>query len=404
MIATSGRAATTAVLYLGMFLFAYTVPLASPAKDGIAATLGLAKAEDTWPVFTSYFLAWLVVIPPMSFLADRFGRKATLLAGALTLGAGMLLFSAARSLPLACAAQFLNGAGAIILQIVGVAALTDLYAEKRGSALTFAVGIVGLVALFSPLLMGEAQQRGVDWTRVYRVSAVLPFLVFVVLLLSRLPAAAQAAPVSLKTVGELLSSPLFLLLIASMLTYGIIEQGIPTWASSYVAELGASARWQGLVVTGYFVLMSLVRLLVGGLRLFEKTPHPRVVVLSSILGAVFLAAGTYTSNPVAATIFLSAAGGVIALIWPAIMTYATEATGKPTATVFGLVVGLGGATGCVIGSGVLGWIKQRGLSYRQSLLVLEIPTLLLLALFAGLALARRRPAPIVEPSCARGEA
>ena len=386
------RAAATAVLYLGMFLFAYTVPLASPAKEGIAASLGLERVEDTWPVFTSYFFGWLLVIPPISFLADRFGRRAMLLLGSATLTLGLLLFPAARTLQAACAAQFLNGAGAIILQIVGVAALTDLWSERRGSALTQAVGLVGLVALLSPLLMGEALQRGIPWTSVYRVSAPLALLVFLVLLWVRLPAAITSAPVAIADVGRLLRSPLFLLLIASMLTYGIVEQGIPTWAPSFLGvERDASVRGQGLVVTGYFVVMSLVRLVVGTFRLFERVPAPRMILVSSALGAACLGLGTLWPGPFGATLFLSAAGGAIALIWPSLMTYAGETARAPTATVFGLVVGLGGSTGAILGSGVLGWIKQAGLSYARALQALEIPLLVLFLVFAALAVRRRAP-------------
>src|SRR5262245_24364734 len=89
---SAGRGVAVAVIFVGLFLFAYTVPLASPAKEAIAKSLNLAQSEDTWPLFTSYFLAWLIVIPPCAFLADRFGRKSMLLAGSLTLAAGMLLF------------------------------------------------------------------------------------------------------------------------------------------------------------------------------------------------------------------------------------------------------------------------------------------------------------------------
>src|SRR5262249_19602212 len=160
--------------------------------------------ENTWPVFTAYFLAWLVVIPPLGFLADRLGRKAVLLVGSLTLTAGLALFSVADGLALACVAQFLNGAGAIVLQIVGVAVLTDLYAEKRGRALNLAVGMVGMVALLSPLLMGELQQRGVHWSWVYRASALLPLLAFLVQLFSAFPPAGRAVPITGRDVGELL--------------------------------------------------------------------------------------------------------------------------------------------------------------------------------------------------------
>src|SRR5262249_16128666 len=157
-----------------------------------------------------------------------------------------------------------------------------------------------------------------------------------------------------------------LMLIAAMLVYGIVEQGIPTWASSYLGdELGVSPRWQGIVVSAYFLIMSLVRTIVGGLKLFAKTPHTKMIAVGAGLGAICLALGTVPNNAWMGGIFLALAGGAIAQIWPGIMTYAVESSGKPTTTVFGLIVGYGGATGAILGSGLLGRIKQAGFSFQQ---------------------------------------
>lgn len=388
---TRGRLVPALVIYLGLFLFAYTVPLASPAKAAIARTLGLSSPEDTWPIFPAYFLAWLVIIPPGAFLADRFGRKTMLLAGSLILMCGMLLFSVATDLTTACVAQFLNGAGAILLQVVGVAVVTDLYAEKKGSALSLAVGLVGMVALLSPILMSQLLEQGIEWYWVYRWSAVLPAVAFVVQIVCKFPAAAASAAITLGDVKELFARPIFLGLIVSMFVYAIVEQGIPTWSSSYMEELDAPLSWQGYVVSAYFLVMSLVRAVVGAFRLFEKVPYPLMVACNAVLGGVCLALGTAPNDKVMALVFLAATGGVIAMIWPSIMTYAVQTTGKPSATVFGLIVGIGGSTGAMFGSSVLGWIKQSGLNYQHALLTLEIPLLVLLVVFILLGYLVRTP-------------
>lgn len=395
---STGRLVVTLVAYLGLFLFAYTVPLASPAKGVIAPSLGLATEADTWPLFTTYFLSWLFVVPSGAYMADRFGRKALLMAGSALLATGMLLFSVSDTLLLACVAQFLNGAGAILLQVVGIAVVTDLYAERRGSSLSLAVGLVGIVALLSPLLMGELLGRGVAWQSVYRYSAILPLAALALQAVSRFPRAPGAEHITLAVVRDLLRSPLFLLLILSMLVYAIVEQGIPIWAASYVGQdLGASVRVQGLVVSGYFVIMSVARALVGLAGGLDRRPYPAVVVGSAVLGAACLALGTLPNNLVMAAIFLPLSGAAIAMIWPSIMTYAVQETGKPTTVVFGLVVGIGGSLGAAFGAGALGRIKQMGLTYQQSLLTLEIPLVALLVIF-GLIYLRRREAPKPAPA------
>jgi MFS family permease len=394
----ANRMVVTLVAYLGLFLFAYTVPLAAPAKDAIAPSLGLKDAAETGPMFTTFFLSWLFIVPPGAYLADRFGRKALLMVGSATLTAGMLLLSAASSLKMACVAQFLNGGGAILLQIVGIAVVTDLYADKRGSSLSLAVGIVGMIALLSPMLMGELLTRGIAWSSVYRYSAALPAAAFLLQAFSVFPRGAHGDRITLRVVGDLLRSPLFLLLIFSMLVYGIVEQAIPTWSPDYLkAELGASVRWGGLIASGYWVIMSLARLIVGGVGGLDKVSYPVVIVCSALLGAACLAAGTLPQQPTLALVFLAAAGAAIAMIWPSIMTYAVQSTGKPTTVVFGLVVGIGGSIGASFGAGALGAIKQAGLSYQQSLLTLEIPLVLLIVMYGLMALSQ----PAVPPQPAQ---
>jgi fucose permease len=388
---SNNRFITSLVICLGLFLFAYTVPLANPAKEQIGRSLGIEKSEDTWPLFTSYFAAWFFIVPPSAFLADRFGRKTMLLVGSLTLAVGMILFSMATDLTTGCIAQFLNGAGAIILQIVGAAVITDLYSDSRGSTLSLVVGIVGMVALLSPILMAELLTRGVAWQTVYQWSAVLPLIAFAVQLGCHIPRAASASVVTLADVGTLLTSPLFLMLIGAMLVYGIVEQGIPIWAPSYLGEdLGVDQRSLGFVVAGYFLIMSLVRTAVGGLKLFTGVPYTRMIAVSAALGAACVAVATTSGNGMLGCVFIVLSGAAIAQIWPSIMTYAVESSGKPTTTVFGLIVGIGGALGVIFGSSVLGMIKQRGFTYQHSLLTLEVPLLLLVVVFAYIGLARRR--------------
>lgn len=386
--APGGRFVTLLVLYLGLFLFAYSVTLPGNAAAEIAATLHVA-AEDVWPVFSIFYFAWFCIIPAGAWLADKIGRKPLLIAGSLLLTLGMYGFSVSTSLWEGCAAQFLNGAGAILLQIVGIAAVTDLFAERRGGALNIAVGLVGIIAVLSPVMMGELLQRGVAWTTVYHYSALLPAALFVLQLFQKFPSAAPTVSASGEvanraTMGQLLTDPKFLLLIAAMYVYGIVEAGIFIYSSQYLPnELGASKSLTGYVGSGYWITASLVRLLAGMFFKVDRIPYSKQIVFSAVAAAACVALGTLPHNLTMAVTFLSLSGAAIALIWPSIMALAATTTNAPATTVFGLIVGIGGSLGAMSGAGVLGFVKSStGLSYEHSLLLLEIPLVLLVAMFA----------------------
>ena len=92
---------------------------------------------------------------------------------------------------------------------------------------------------------------------------------------------------------------------------------------------------------------------------------------------------TVPHNPQMATFFFALSGVAIALIWPSIMTYAAQYSKAPATTVFGLIVGIGGALGVITGSSAPGIItEQTGLSYESLLLMLVVPFLLLILIFS----------------------
>ena len=386
--APGGRFVTLLVLYLGLFLFAYSVTLPLNAASEIASTLNVS-AKDVWPVFSIFYFAWFCIIPAGAWLADKIGRKPLLIAGSLLLTLGMWGFSVSTTRIEGCAAQFANGAGAILLQIVGIAAVTDLYAARRGGALNVAVGLVGIIAVLSPVMMGELLQRGVAWTTVYHYSALLPAALFVLQLFQKFPSApapitAQGEVENRATMGQLLTDPKFLLLIGAMYVYGIVESGIAIYASQYLPEeRGASKSLTGYVGSGYWITASLVRLLAGMFFKVDRIPYSKQIVFSALAAAACVALGTLPHNLTMAVTFLTLSGAAIALIWPSIMALAATTTNAPATTVFGLIVGIGGSLGAMSGAGVLGYVKSTtGLSYEHSLLLLEIPLVLLVVMFS----------------------
>jgi MFS transporter, OFA family, oxalate/formate antiporter len=382
-VPTGGRFRTLLVLCLGLFLFAYTVPLMGIAKAQLTTSLGLKTTAESWPLLMSFFLSWFIIVPPGAWLADVIGRKPLLILGSLLLVLGMLGLSYADTMLLGCIGQFLIGAGGILLQIIGIAAVTDLFANKRGNVLNIAVGLVGIFGLLSPVLFAALVPEQMTWNAFYRYSAVLPGLLIIFQLVSSFPETHKKTPVDAGTIKRLLTDPVFLLLIFAMYVYGVVEQGIPSWASSYVGEeLGGNEQMQGWLVSGFWNSASIVRLLVGLFGWGERISYSRQVIFSSIAAIVCVVLATVSHNATMATTFFALSGAAIALIWPSIMTYAAQYSKAPATTVFGLIVGIGGALGVITGVSAPGIVKQRTeLSYESLLLMLVVPFLMLMLVF-----------------------
>jgi MFS family permease len=119
-----------------------------------------------------YGLARFLVAVPTGQLADRFGRRATLVTGGLVTAAGNLLCAYAPSFPALVAARFVAGAGAAMILVTGVIVLADITTPaRRGRTMAIYQGVFTFAVGVGPLPGGFLAER-------YGLHA--PFLVYAV--------------------------------------------------------------------------------------------------------------------------------------------------------------------------------------------------------------------------------
>ncbi len=181
MTATTGRSARqqseriTIALVAGLaIVMAFGVEASLPAFDDIDTDLGLAARR--WPtslIVTSFLAGMGVGTLLWGPLADRFGRRNTLLAG-LTIGViGALATTAAPDASTLLAARAVWGVGAAAPASLRNAIARDLF---RGEQLARVATIASAVFLIGPVLMplvGEAILLVGTWRTIMAVGAGL---------------------------------------------------------------------------------------------------------------------------------------------------------------------------------------------------------------------------------------
>jgi DHA1 family multidrug resistance protein-like MFS transporter len=119
-----------------------------------------------------YGLARFLVAVPTGQLADRFGRRATLVLGGLVTALGNLLCAYAPSFPALVAARFVAGAGAAMILVTGVIVLADITAPShRGRTMAIYQGVFIFAVGVGPLPGGYLAER---------YGLHVPFLVYAV--------------------------------------------------------------------------------------------------------------------------------------------------------------------------------------------------------------------------------
>lgn len=108
----------------------------------------------------SYAISLLIGTVPLGHLADRFGRRHSMLWGLAGLGASTVLFAFAQNYPLLIFARVLQGLSATATWTAGMALIADFFpSEQRGKAMGTVFAFANLGVLLGPPLSGWLTQH-----------------------------------------------------------------------------------------------------------------------------------------------------------------------------------------------------------------------------------------------------
>ena len=183
MITTSSRSTNprlalvvVAVLFaiLNADITTVNVALVTLGKD-LHATL-----KDLQWGLNSYMLAFAALIVAAGRLADVFGRRRCLLAGAILFALASLLCGIAPTLSVLVAGRVLQGVGGAIMLPAGMAIISDVYGgEERAVAMGTLVGVAGVAQSIGPLVGGFLTAEA-SWRLVFLMNLPLIAVMVVV--------------------------------------------------------------------------------------------------------------------------------------------------------------------------------------------------------------------------------
>jgi EmrB/QacA subfamily drug resistance transporter len=168
-----------AAAMMAMFMAAVESTIVSTAMPTIVATLGGFHLLS-W-VFAAFLLTQAVTIPVYGRLADLYGRKRVLMAGALVFLIGSLLCGFAWDMPALVAARSLQGLGAGAIMPVATTIVGDIYAaHERGRVQGYISSLWGVSAVLGPLL-GAFLVQHAGWPIVFWVNLPIGVAAMIVL-------------------------------------------------------------------------------------------------------------------------------------------------------------------------------------------------------------------------------
>jgi FHS family glucose/mannose:H+ symporter-like MFS transporter len=361
-----------------MFLYSIYFGALSVMLPFIGASFGLGPAAEG-RLFPANFGGFVGGVLVCGYLSDRWGRKAVLLLGIAIYALGLTLFGAAPTFALALLASALVGAGSGAMEAVASALVSDLYPGRRASILNAIQVAFGAGAAFSPTLAHALLMNGTDWRRLYFGLAVANMALFLVLAVQSLPRSTHGSEaLNFAALRAVLRQPAFGALCLAQAIYVGAETGFFSWMPTYFEKrLPGGAAWAGLVVTVFWIAMTIGRMATGGL--LGRIPLLCLTMLLSLGGAAGSALALLGRSPLAVMTFVALTGLLYSGIFGLILAEAGERFPEVAGTVFGGVVAAGGFGGALI-PWAIGALAATPLDWRGALWMVPILSVSIAAL------------------------
>lgn len=312
------RSPTLQVILASSLVGVMGVSLLSPVLPALRSTFGVSDAQ-VGLIITVYTLPGVFLTPFVGLVADRIGRKRTLVPLLVIFGVAGVAIAAATSFRQVLALRFLQGVGASALITLAITLIGDYYEGGRQQAL---IGInssaLGVGAALYPLIGGVL--AAVRWN--------VPFLFFGVALVVALAATVIldeptiGQPPDLRTyLGNLrraLSMPAAIgIYLASFLAFFLFYGGVLTAVPLLLTdEFGVVEPYLGLILAVVSVTNAAVASQYG--RLADRVGGGTLVAAGLLcFGAAFL--GVYAvQSAVHVGILLVAFGAGFGVVMPAL--------------------------------------------------------------------------------------
>jgi EmrB/QacA subfamily drug resistance transporter len=239
--------------------------------------LGASQSQLEWAI-NSYTLVFAGLLFTAGILADRLGRRRTLIAGLVLFGIASLASAYANSPDQLIAARALMGLGAAAVMPATLSIIANVFdPRERGRAIGVWAGAVGLGVAIGPIVGGLLLEH-FWWGAVFLIN--VPIVVAGVVLVAVLvPESRDPKPGRIDVLGVLLS-----IVGLTLLTYGVIKGGEDGFGDTLAWGTLVGAA---VVLTGFVLYERRLEFPSLDVRLFASRQFS---ASTGVIGLVFFAA------------------------------------------------------------------------------------------------------------------
>jgi fucose permease len=254
----------------------------------------------------------------LGFLADRIGRKQTIILGLVLFALNSYMFVFANSYSVFVLLLIVSGASIGIFKTGALALIGDISSStmEHTSTMNTVEGFFGVGAIIGPAIVARLLLGGVSWKWLYVIAGAICALLILIASLVRYPQTMKISKeaVDLRRTMHMLRNPYALAFSIACFLYVAVECAIYVWLPTYLKDnKPSSAFMAAYVVSIFFVLRAGGRFL-GGWVTSRWNWTTVLVVFSGAILVCFL--GSIFGGPNATVYLLALSGLFMSVIYP----------------------------------------------------------------------------------------
>jgi fucose permease len=288
----SNLAAIKGLTYVMFAMFAMTTDSVGLIIPEIVRTFQLSfTAAGTFQYATMAGIAIAAFL--LGHLADRYGRKYTIVIGLVLFAASSYLLLAGTSFLFFSVLMALSGVAIAIFKTGALALIGDISRStaEHTSIMNTVEGFFGVGSIIGPAILSSLLTRGVPWQWLYAIAGSMCVLLILTALSVRYPTRVVAAKdqTDKGSVIAVMKNRFVLLFSLGLFLYVAVEAAIYVWMPTLLAGYEGSAKWIAVYSISIFFLLRAGGRFLGAWMLNRLSWSSVLSICSGLILACFVA-------------------------------------------------------------------------------------------------------------------
>jgi fucose permease len=314
---SSNMAIVKTLTYLMFTMFAMTTDSVGLIIPEVIRTFQLSlTAAGTFQYATMAGIAVAGLL--LGQLADRFGRRRTIVIGLTLFAAACFLLAAGNSFLFFALMLGLSGLAIGVFKTGALALIGDISTStaQHTSIMNTAEGFFGVGAIIGPAILARLLAAGLSWTWLYVIAGTICVALIVLALLVQYPATTRSSHGGFSGTGRAMRSPYVLAFSAGAFLYVGVEAAVYVWMPTLLAGYaGSAAALATYSISIFFVLRAAGRFL--GAWMLTRVQWQSVLTLFS--GCILLCFSVSVAGGVNWAVYVLPVSGLfMSIIYPTI--------------------------------------------------------------------------------------